>query len=263
MDNTTYYLAQVQNRRHSPNFWMSAEYIKHAELIWCDDGTSFGYKVSDDDNEWFLPPISKEGETFHSNHNIYAGFPLSFSNTENSTFLDYQFIYKPSHFLKMAGKKWSVFRKNSRKFPARCMGKTIYRPIHPGEHLDEIERLAVKWMEEKGKTLMDGEVMLKFMLEGENRCGLFYNEQLLGMNIWDENFMFTNFRYCIDIGEPFLNEYMRLLFYLSGSIKLVNDGGGLDSPGLFRFKEKLNPVNILRVFQYKEIINESETKSTT
>ena len=79
--------------------------------------------------------------------------------------------------------------------------------------------------------------------------------RLVGMNVWDENFAFINYRYCIDDGAPFLNEYLRYCFYTHPTIllinKYVNDGGCLDSEGLKKFKMKLNPLAVYKVFSYK------------
>jgi len=72
------------------------------------------------------------------------------------------------------------------------------------------------------------------------------NEQLMAINAWDENWEFINYRVCIvRQNEPFLDEFVRWLFYTDSQIqssgKLVNDGGTLGSPGLERFKDKMNP----------------------
>jgi len=61
------------------------------------------------------------------------------------------------------------------------------------------------------------------------------------------------YRYCIaDPDEPFLDEFMRLLFYQRNAAgKLVIDGGVLGRPGLERFKDKLNPVKKRPVYSRK------------
>ncbi len=97
--------------------------------------------------------------------------------------------------------------------------------------------------------------MVKYVLEGENRWGLFANGNLVGMNIWDENYRFINYRYCIDDGAPDLNRYLRLKFYTHDIIiskgKYINDGGSLGDEGLREFKMRLNPYRVYTVTSYK------------
>ena len=89
----------------------------------------------------------------------------------------------------------------------------------------------------------------KEIFEGENRRFLRSKKgKIYGLNIWDENFQYINYRYCICGKEDFISEYMRLLFYTDSVIlnkgKLVNDGGVLDNPKLRFFKDKLNPMQV-------------------
>jgi hypothetical protein len=48
---------------------------------------------------------------------------------------------------------------------------------------------------------------------------------------------------------------MRYLFYRDPEIrnqnKLVNDGGVLDNPNIKAFKDKMNPVRVREVYQWK------------
>jgi hypothetical protein len=146
-----------------------------------------------------------------------------------------------------------VFRKNIRKIPKRFHNLT-YQPIIGKEHSKRITQLIIQWGE-RIKGVQDHIVCVKYVLNGNNRWGLFAGRNLIGLNVWDENFKYINFRYCIDNGMSFLQEYLRYCFYTHPRIietgKLVNDGGALDNPGLQRFKEKLNPVEIQKVCQYK------------
>ena len=144
-------------------------------------------------------------------------------------------------------------RKNIVKYPKRHSGHLVYKRIKGARNLTAIKELLLKWA--KDRKLFDNEVMIKFILAGENRWGLFNDGRLVGMNVWDENFTFINYRYCIDDGTPFLNEYLRHCFYTHSTIlstyKYVNDGGCLDSKGLKKFKMKLNPFKVYKVFSYK------------
>ena len=247
------YLQAVEKANQNPNFWMSKEYIQKAGLIWIEENGLSGYKINPKDNEWFFPPIDMNTEQFNLKKNIFCGFVLSDSDCIEGSFLDFQFFYNPLAFLSMEGSHWDVFRKNIRKIPRRLKGELVYRPIEEKD-ASKVTHLLIKWSDRIGKV-QDHIVCTKYVLNGFNRWGIFLNDILLGLNVWDENFKYINFRYCIDDGTPFLQEYIRYLFYLhsiSIAKKWVNDGGALDNPGLRRFKEKLNPVTIGKVCQYKE-----------
>ncbi len=78
---------------------------------------------------------------------------------------------------------------------------------------------------------------------------------MVGMNVWDENHLYINYRLCIvDPSERFLDEFMRYLFYTDPLImeqnKLVNDGGVLGNEGLKRFKDKMNPFSVRPVYSW-------------
>jgi hypothetical protein len=146
-----------------------------------------------------------------------------------------------------------------KKYPARCGGELTYRDLSEIQYIDPfVSELMIQWG--KDKNVFDPETMLRFGLMGEHRFGLFLKKsgcaaQLIGLNIWDENWKYVNFRYCIDDGSSFLQEYLRYQFYTDPEIqakgKLVNDGGALDSEGLLRFKLKLNPVQVIKVYSLK------------
>ena len=73
------------------------------------------------------------------------------------------------------------------------------------------------------------------------------------MNVGDKNYLHAVYRYCLDDGTPYLNEYLRHCFYTSDWVQkksIVNDGGDLGNPKLERFKLKLNPVLIQKVYTY-------------
>jgi hypothetical protein len=253
------YLSTLNKLQITPNFWMSLEYILKAGLAWVEDYPLQGFKLPEavDRNEWFFPPLNmltgglKVGKGYW-----YAGFiaPPYLVPNETLKKLDDQFIYNPADFLEMKGGCWAVFRKNVKKFPKRNPGWLLYRPIERNEE-GQVRRLALDWGENK-QYVYDVEVFLEYMLEGWNRRGLFYKDKLVGMNIWDENYRYINYRFCVDIGEPFLNEHLRWRFYTSPLIlnrkKWVNDGGSLSSPNLRKFKMKLNPTVIYEVHSYTD-----------
>jgi hypothetical protein len=257
------FLELVKEKNHLPNFWMSREYIEKAGLVWSKGPNNLSGWRQDAGcvDEWFFPPLNSDLE-FVLDVPIYAGFVLSFSNRSNSTFLDKQFIYDPMDFDpdKMVGKKWAVFRKNARKWPTRSSSPCAYclweslNPDFQKVCTEQLQTILESWSASKGHVIYDPETFAKFALFGENRAVLISDNQLKGLNVWDENFKYINFRICMDVGEPFLNEFLRYLFYnhpvIKLSNKLVNDGGCLDLQGLHRFKTKLNPTNVLLVYQY-------------
>jgi len=90
---------------------------------------------------------------------------------------------------------------------------------------------------------------------GIEKMGLYKDGKLVAINIWDENYKYINYRYCIvDRKEPFLDEFVRYLFYTDLVIlktgKLVNDGGTVGNQGLEHFKDKLNPIRKRKVHSY-------------
>ena len=98
-------------------------------------------------------------------------------------------------------------------------------------------------------------------MEGEHRVVLLNKAgEIVGVNIWDENWMNVNFRYSIVRPEPFLADYMRLLFYTDRRMLAraqngiyVNDGGVLDRPSLKQYKDKLNPLRVREVRSWSRI----------
>jgi len=239
----TYFLTLIQQKGKSPNFWMSEEYIEYSGLKWCDAGGMLqGFKT--DDGYWFFPYYSTTSKEFYSFNNL-TGFQ---DDTRTGTFWDYEFIYDPKKFLDLSGHLWKIFRKNIRKHIDKPYE---YRPIERNdEELEKVIQLFLNWVD--GKTIFDPETFTHFVIQGENRFGLFLDGVLKGVNIADTNFKYINYRICYDDGELYLNEFLRWKFYTSEWVqsqnKLVNDGGSLGSDGLFRFKNKLNPVDIKDIF---------------
>jgi len=236
----TYFLTLVQQSGKNPNFWMSEEYIELAQLRWLNcNGMLQGFK--DEFDNWFFPYYSTSSKQFYSFNNV-----TGFQNEEVGEFWDYEFIYDPKNFLDLSGGKWKVFRKNIRKHQDKSWE---YRKLEDSDVADA-GALLLDWS--CGKTLFDPETFATFVLFGENRFGLFLDGELKGVNIADTNWKYINYRICFDSGELYLNEFLRWKFYTSEWVqeqnKLVNDGGSLGSEGLYRFKKKLNPVDIKGIF---------------
>lgn len=254
LKNINRYLKTVEHLQIIPNFWMSEEYLLKSQALWVEDiyRGLYGFKVEDKNaEEWLLPPLNSV-EQFSQEIPVFAGIPEICPPF--AKFLDYQFVYDPKNFQNMEGHKWQTFRKNIRKYPKRTEGCKVYLSIKEKRWYDQIVSLLSRWGEDH--DVFDPDTLVRFALQGDNRKGLFVEGHLVGLNIWDENHHYINFRYCLDDGSSFLNEYMRYLFYTDQEIikqnKPVNDGGALDSEHLYRFKEKLNPVQILKVYSYRK-----------
>jgi hypothetical protein len=261
----TLYLKQLQSLGIDPNFWCSEEYFQKAGLKEHrvrDGGTVY---MSDPATDWcVLPPINPHSGYLHwwrGPERIWSDLPGFEPEGYDKTFLDYEYIYDPRAFIDMSGGKWMTFRKNSRKWARRDghAGSYTTALLAPPSQ-EEIEELLVSWLGTLGEQeVHDDEVLLKYAFEGQNRICLWDQENnLAGMNIYDRNWKYINFRYSICRPEPFLAEYMRLLFYNShvalGAAQngvMVNDGGVLDRPSLKRFKDKMNPLKVREVHSWE------------
>lgn len=215
-----------------------------------------GWADPEDPDTWFLPPLNRYGGV-ETNHRIFAGFPDE--PGDNGTFLDHQYFYDARQFRDLAGGKWKVFRKNVRKYPRQFPDegngnvRLVYRELWPAERHEEVAELLMMWAE--GKTLQDPETLAAFVISGAFRWGLFLDGRLVGINVGDLNYSGAIYRYCVDNGTPYLNEYLRHLFFLSDWVqerRWVNDGGDLGSPGLAAFKRRLNPAMICAVYSHSE-----------
>lgn len=188
---------------------------------------------------------------------IWALFSNDTSMNIHYHFLDWQYLFRPSDFLNMNGHRWEVFRKNSRKWSNRNPDWK-YTADKPTD--SEAGLLIAEWLEQKRNDVHDGE-LLAWFAHFNTDLPIFrkylYNKsgELVAINAWDENWMFVNYRVCIvKIGEPFLDEFIRLLFYTDpfviGMNKIVNDGGTLGHEGLERFKDKMNPFQKTRIYSW-------------
>lgn len=253
------FLAVLEKAKIEPNFFASREYIRRAGLRAIrSDGL---LAIIEPGTEWAvlpaLDPKSGQAVSFPG-LGIWSDFyGQDFGPDLVPEFLDYEHIYDPRAFLDLSGSKWSVFRKNVRKWPA---GKQDldYTPLFP-HHRGLIENVLIEWLESLGdQEVHDDSVMIDYLLYGDNRWGLFDGDRLVGINVWDYSWKYINYRYCVCRPEPFLSEYMRYRFYKSfiwDTIipvwKLVNDGGILDRPALKFFKDRLNPIRVREVKSWR------------
>lgn len=245
--NPNQYLALLKEKNITPNWWCSEEYFQKAGLSILREEDAV--KVMDGDIQMFPSLDIRGGKIFKESDSFWSDF-LEYTGED---FLDYEYIYDPKSFENMNGKSWQVFRKNSRKFPKRYGKKLIYKELD--EEYDK-RSLLESWISGlKSDSVEDFEVLIDYFYNGNFQKGLIDNENnLLGVNIWDENFKYINYRYCICYNEPFLSEYLRLLFYLDIQFKnkSVNDGGILGNENLKRFKNKMNPIKIRKVLSKNE-----------
>ena len=254
------YLNRAKKIKIIPNFFISDPYLFLNNVkIKLSNGW-----VWIEDEEWLLfPPISLTNSINHHCPFIFKLKPvwsdfefLQPTNLIQKEFLDWEYIFNPIHFNYLSGGKWETYRKNIRKWP-KSHANWEYRWDYSGT-TNDIRLLLVEWIEEREKDIQDCDLIVSYILG--NMLGiyikyLYHNNELYAINVWDENWHYINYRFCIiKKGQPFLDEFARYLFYTDPDIqqkqKLVNDGGSLDSEGLERFKDKLNPVKKRKVYSW-------------
>ncbi len=262
MNTKSKYLELLEKSNITPNFYCSNEYFHKAKLH--EEESEIAPILFVLDKDWAVfPPINIEtlqlSETVLFGQRIWSDFlewkPI---NTNwKSEFLDLEYIYNSKDFLKMEGGGWSVFRKNCRKWSRRFGdGNLTYDWVHMYHHFDNLTELLSSWLEKKGEEkIEDDEVMESYVFEGKNRKMLWDRKgRIYGLNIWDSNYRYVNYRFAICRPEEFLSEYLRFLFYtdplILNSGKLVNDGGILGNPKLKFFKDKLCPLSVRSVFSW-------------
>ena len=256
------YLETLKNRGITPNFFCSEEYFKFSgvrEIV--DPETPCCYeqvRIVEEDGGDLLPPLRLGwGGPYVCwlEKEVHADLPGSegFGRGLERTFLDHQYIYDPKNFMSLEGKHWTTFRKNSRKWP-RYRKEIEYTNEVPSP--DRIDYLLATWLEGRPEdtAIYDIETLYKFLHDAEHRAFLYEDGQLVGVNTWDYNWKYINFRYCICRPDPFLSEFLRLQFYLSPKIiwdgRWVNDGGTLGNPDLKFFKDRMNPMKVVSIFSW-------------
>lgn len=272
------YIDLIQKAGVIPNFYISDEYFYKAGFLEDTIYMDHRYWIIVMDGDWMVfPPISSGG-TFSPRdvaeikkvalcQGIWSDFKGYDPINATPVLLDHEFLYDPKDFLNISGSKWEVFRKNSRKFPNRLNKPLTYISIPPGYgrlnlvdsqytiHIeDAMDSLAIEWLSGFSSEciIQDDNTLLEFLRSGMNRKILVdCDGTVYGVNIWDENYRYINYRYCITRRIPYLSECMRLRFYTDPEIlaknKLVNDGGNLGAEKLYNFKMKLNPLSVRTV----------------
>lgn len=258
------YLKLLEKYKITPTFPCSQEYFERSGI----EEQTCGDYVYWKQHEWFIgPPInSLTGELVKSPPSDWI-IPMNkiwacFHNWEMSSdykkeFLSFEYIYDPKNFLKMEGGRWSIFRKNIRKFPGRYGNAPLRYIEATSDHEEDLKKLFLEWVGTKGEDqeIHDDEVMLNYLFHGNNRKILVdKNNYILGVNIWDLGYSQIYFRFNFSRNIKFLNEYLRYIFYTDPIIlnqnKLVNDGGSLDNKNLEAFKDKLCPLEKREIFSY-------------
>jgi len=250
------YLTRASELKVEPNFFMSVPYVLISGLkarskdgwIWLND------------SQWCVFPPLPLGDSNidYCAKKIWAMFADAQPHVDRGyKFLDWQYIFRPSDFLEMIGGQWETFRKNSRKWHRENSGWT-YSLKEPSLKIGG--ELIGQWLQVRQYSVEDAELIARFaifaQISGVYRKFLYNTTgELVGINAWDENWKYINYRVCIvKQGEPYLDEFMRWLFYTDNDIlqsgKLVNDGGTLGNKGLERFKDKLNPVSKTQIYSY-------------
>jgi hypothetical protein len=209
-------------------------------------------------NKWCLfPPLPLNGDvTPYPNLKVWSDFYDLHPDYDKLEFLDNEYIFNPNEFADLSGGRWEVFRKNIRKWPKEHPKWTYCDDCDE----EQVRKVLGNWLEEKMKTVLDADILVEFAftsnLIGIYRKYLYDGEgTLVAINVWDQNWKYINFRYCIiDMSQPYLDEFARYLFYTDPDIqisgKLINDGGSLGNKGLEKFKDKLNPVRKREVYSW-------------
>jgi hypothetical protein len=248
-------LDRAQQLKIEPNFYLSEPYLKLCKAK-CWEQNNWIWIEAD---KWCLFPRLSLTEDKISNHptkKVWSDFN-GWPSVKHREFLDWEYVFNPVAFNDMSGGTWEIFRKNSRKWQ-----KTNKNWVYCGYFDSPAAALLVaEWLEAKQQTVQDADLIIEYVLNLQTlpgiqrRCLYDEDERLMAINTWDENWQYINFRFCIiRQGEPFLDEFVRWLFYTDSQIqatgKLINDGGTVGNIGLEHFKDKLNPVRKRKVMSW-------------
>lgn len=234
----------MKSKGITPNFYCSIPY-------WQVSGTELkqddGYYWLECDGVCLIPPISLYEDQPIPVNFIWSDFQnYNMGEPWYKTFLDWEYIFNPKDFSDLSGKKWRKFRKNIKKWPTN---NENWQYTLESPKSEELYDLLLEWLQNKSETAQDSDIIGGLVTDEEvsiQRKYLFNNNELIGVNVWDENYHYINFRVSITHEEePFSDEFLRWLFYTDPTIlksnKLVNDGGVVDNPNLEWFKDKMNP----------------------
>lgn len=235
-----HYLGRMERLGITPNFWCSQEYFWRAGIKFSVVGDS--YLASAPDGSLFLPILGKQGPL--DGVEVFAAFPCMQIGQE----LDRQYIYTPGK-VNLSGNAWKPVRANVHRVQ-RKLGNLALWPMSPSEDVKRAALMLQAWSQKQGDQVYDPELMVDYLIDGDNRLALRdEHHNLHGILAWDYNYKYTNFRYCVVAqGVDGLSDVARLMFREWCGIhhpdRLINDGGDLDRPGLRRYKEKLQPIEI-------------------
>jgi hypothetical protein len=242
------YLDLLKKYGIKPNFWCSEEYWEKAG--WKEVFNQYWAWVEDENKKRMLPTLSIIKNSYSALSNEYwADFSNTLFSLSKRELLDYEFIYEPIPNIEdLPGKKWKTTRKNIHRVQKQ-FGELEIKPIEPIKD-SIIENFIESYLPDE--ELYDPEVMIKYLLYGKNRKLLVAKNTIMGIIVWDENFKYINFRYCVVKEDPGLSDYARILFrkYIHDNYpgKLINDGGSLDKPSLYKYKERLCPLEINKIW---------------
>lgn len=258
------YLHLLEKHGVEPNFWCSEEYFRASGFKTVED--DLGYVAVVGDDQLIFPPIHREAGFPHlllrsfGLDSVWSDFQGNHFQDWSPDLLDLEYIYDPKEILAMEGSRFKTFRKNHRKIEKQYGADSLsYSRVEKDHRLiqSDIDKLFIQWLENRGESeiIHDDSVLYHFITEGYNRAVLYHRDYgLLGINVWDENYRFVNYRYMICRPWPYLDEYMRWLFYSSlETEKMVNDGGILDNPGLRWFKDRMNPIRVRNVYSWRRL----------
>jgi hypothetical protein len=242
----------------SPNFYMSEPYLELSGAVCFSD---WGRLSIEADDVVLFPPVRYGEVDLRNEPFIWSDFGEAVDiHNHNISFLDYQYIFDPKAFNNLEGGKWSVFRKNIRKWPRENPSHEYSSNPPTNRNKSVIEDLMMEWCIIHKDDAEDARLVMDFVWLSRNpkikRHFLYRNGELVGVNAFDENWKYINYRVCIvKATDAHLSEYMRYLFYTSDYVqnsgKLVNDGGCLGRKSLEIFKDKLHPLHKQKIYSLK------------
>jgi hypothetical protein len=230
------YLSRLEDYKLQPTFWSSPSYLNSLELRQVDN---HGTIWLEEDGLCLFPPIAPDGTYDFSPDCIWA---IPSGTIKTDKVLDWEYLYRADDFKNLSGGKWEVFRKNSRKWSkGNPRWRYEWAPTHQIGHCFD---LLGSWLSSKPEEeeIQDSDTILRYLKEHQGfTFNLWSGDKLVGINVYDWSWKYMNFRYSFyDSFQPYLSEFLRLLFY-QRAIGIINDGGTLGNSNLERFKDKLNP----------------------
>lgn len=236
------YLDIIREHGITPNFFMSEEYFRIAGFH--ERFRSDYFIVYDPDGQIMFPPITPAGK-IPMNGKWEIGFPC---NEINGELFDCQFIYDTIPDMSdstLCGGRWKTTRKNIHKVE-RELGTIIADKTYPFSD-QQLQDILLNWTPSAETQIYNPDVIIAHVYKSNNRIALLAKGELVGILIFDTNWKYINFRYCfVKPGIDGLSDYARIFFrmYMKDSPLQINDGGSLGRESLYRYKKRLNPVEI-------------------